>query len=112
MTFIYEQRHNPRARDRFDRKVWAVIAAGAKALEVREFRARHGFPVLSLATFAPQHQRTPPSDDACFAQILGKTVSALGKLIKCALLSQLENKTDINDFPGSHQTNGPSETTM
>ena len=82
MTFIYEQRHNPRARDRFDRKVWAVIAAGAKALEVREFRARHGFPVLSLATFAPQHQRTPPSDDACFAQILGKTVSALGIRIK------------------------------
>ena len=80
MTFVYEQRHDPGARGRFQKKVWAAVAMAAKALEAREIRARHGLPVLPLATFAPQHQQVPATDKACLAQILQKTISALGSM--------------------------------
>ena len=58
--------------------MWSVVAAAAKALGDRELRARHDLPVLPLATFAPQRQQAPTTDEARFAQMLERTISALG----------------------------------
>ncbi|KAH9932994.1 P-loop containing nucleoside triphosphate hydrolase protein [Fomitopsis serialis] len=75
MTFIYEQRHDPKARSGLPRALWAASSAAAKALEARESHVRHGLPVLPLATFAPQS--LPAPSEKWLAMVLKRMSSAL-----------------------------------